>query len=277
VADPPSATATATTSLGVYRRLVAARIRADWQYRTSFFLFLAGQTLVAALDFATIAVIFTAVDTLAGWSVGEVAYLYGTSGLAFGLADLFVSPIDRAGLHIRAGSFDGFLVRPLGTVWQLLGAEFGLRRVGRTIQPAVVLVVALVRSDIAWGPDDLLLVVTGVVAGAVIYGALWVVTTAPTFWVIDALEAANSFTYGGLVVTQYPLDVMGRWLRRVATFVVPLASVAYLPGCRLFDKPMPSGLPRWVAWTGPLVAGAMVVAARAAWSFAVRRYRSTGS
>ena len=31
-------------SLTVYRRLVGARMRADWQYRTSFFLFLAGQT-----------------------------------------------------------------------------------------------------------------------------------------------------------------------------------------------------------------------------------------
>jgi ABC-2 type transport system permease protein len=261
----------------VYRRLVGARIRADWQYRTSFLLFLLGQTLVAALDFATIAVIFESVDALAGWSVREVAYLYGTSGLAFGLADLFVSPIDRAGLHIKAGTFDGFLVRPLGTVWQLLGVEFGLRRLGRTLQPAGVLGVGLAGAGVVSGPDDLLLVVLAVLAGAAIYGGLWVITTAPTFWVIDALEVANSFTYGGQHLSQYPIDVMGRWLRRIATFVVPLTSVAYLPACRLFAKPMPFDLPRWVAWTGPLVALTMVLAARAAWTSAVRHYRSTGS
>ena len=271
------AEATEASSFGVYRRLVAARIRADWQYRTSFVLFLLAQTLVAGLDFAAILVIFENVDALAGWSVREVAFLYAASGLSFGLADLVVSPIDRAPDHIRAGTFDTFLWRPLGTVWQLLGTEFGLRRIGRSVQPAVALPVVLAGADIAWGPDDLLLVVLSVVAGTVIYGALWVITTAPTFWVIDALEAVNSFTYGGQHVSQYPLDVMAGWLRRIATFLVPLASVAYLPACRLFGKPMPFGLPRWVAWTGPLVALALAAAARAAWSLAVRHYRSTGS
>jgi ABC-2 type transport system permease protein len=278
VAPPsPPTTPTARTTLGVYRRLVGARIRADWQYRTSFLLFLLGQTLVAALDFATIAVIFRAVDVLAGWTVEEVAYLYGTSGVAFGLADLFASPVDRVGQHIKAGSFDGFLLRPIGTVWQLVGLEFALRRVGRTLQPALVLVVALARSGAVRGPAELGLVVVSVLSGTAIYGALWVVTTAPSFWVIDSIEAANSFTYGGQTLAQYPLDVMGRWLRRIATFAVPLASVAYLPGCWLFDKPFPSGLPRWSAWTGPVVALAMVAVARAAWALAVRHYRSTGS
>ncbi len=54
--------------LTVYRRLVGARIRADLQYRTSFFLFLISQTLVAGLDLAVIAVLFTQVDSIAGWS-----------------------------------------------------------------------------------------------------------------------------------------------------------------------------------------------------------------
>ena len=49
----------AIADLRVWRRLVGARIRADWQYRTSFFLFLLSQTLVACLDLAVIAAIFT--------------------------------------------------------------------------------------------------------------------------------------------------------------------------------------------------------------------------
>ena len=52
-------------TLFIYRRLVGARIRADWQYRTSFVLFLLGQFMVALSDFAAIAVIFAAVDDLA--------------------------------------------------------------------------------------------------------------------------------------------------------------------------------------------------------------------
>ena len=51
--------------LTVYRRLVRARVRADLQYRASFFLFLISQTLIAGLDLAVILVLFTQVNSLA--------------------------------------------------------------------------------------------------------------------------------------------------------------------------------------------------------------------
>src|SRR5690606_17758943 len=95
-------------ALVVYARLVAARVRSDWQYRTSFLFYLGAQAMASGVDFAAIAVIFTQVDQLAGWAAVEVAFLYGASGVAFGLADLFVSPVEFAAVHIKAGTFDRF-------------------------------------------------------------------------------------------------------------------------------------------------------------------------
>jgi ABC-2 type transport system permease protein len=265
-------------ALATYTRLVGARVRADWQYRTSFLLYLAGQTVVAGADFAVIAVIFSAVDRLAGWSATEVAFLYGASGLAFGLGDLFVSPVEFAAVHIKAGTFDRFLIRPVGALWQLLATEFAARRLGRSIQPAIVLTIALARStSIHWTPATIALVPLTVACGTVIYGSIWVLTASLAFWTTETREIANSITYGGNALTAYPIDVLGAWMRRIATFVVPLASVAYLPAVRLFDKPMPFGLPRAVAWTGPIVAVATALAARALWRQGIRHYRSTGS
>ena len=86
----------AIAQLGVWRRLVGAKIRSGWQYRTSFWLFLLSQTLVMCLDFAVILSIFTKVDTLGGWSGLEVALLYGLSGVGFGMADTFVSAVENA-------------------------------------------------------------------------------------------------------------------------------------------------------------------------------------
>jgi ABC-2 type transport system permease protein len=265
-------------SLAMYRRMVGARVRADWQYRTSFLLYLAGQTVVASADFAVIAVIFTSVHRLAGWTSTEVAFLYGAAGLAFGLGDLFVSPVEFASNHIKAGTFDRFLIRPVGALWQLLATEFAARRLGRTIQPAIVLAIAIARADsVHWTPATVALVPLTIASGTVIYGSIWVLTSSIAFWSTETREIANSVTYGGNALTAYPIDVLGAWMRRLATFVVPLASVAYLPAVRLFDKPMPFGLPRAVAWTGPLVAMATALAARALWRCGVRHYRSTGS
>jgi ABC-2 type transport system permease protein len=264
-------------TLSIYRRLIGARIRADWQYRTSFLLFFAGQVLVAGADFAAIAVIFSSVNAIDGWSASQVAFLFGMSGLSFGLGDLFISQVEHASTHIKAGTFDQFLIRPIGTMWQLSGAEFATRRLGRSIQPIIVLVIALAVVDVAWTPAHILLVPLTVISGFVIFGAVWVVTSSLSFWTVETQEVASAFTYGGSTLTSYPIDVLGTWLKRIATFIVPLASVVYLPACALFDKPMPFDLPEWVAWTGPAVALIGALIARTVWVTAIRHYRSTGS
>lgn len=264
-------------TFGTYRRLVGGRIRADWQYRTSFLLFLLGQSLVAGFEFASLAVLFANVDTLAGWSASEVAFLYGVSGLAFGVADLFVSQVETAAIHIKAGTFDHFLVRPLGPLLQLSATEFAPRRLGRSVQPAIVLAVVLGQVDVDWTPAHVALVPLTVASAAVIYGAIWVATSSIAFWTVETQEIASSFTYGGNALTSYPIEVFGRWLRRAVTFVVPLASVAYLPACELFAKPLPFGLPRAASWAGPAVALVAVALAGTIWRTAVRHYRSTGS
>jgi ABC-2 type transport system permease protein len=145
------------------------------------------------------------------------------------------------------------------------------------VVPAVVLAIALAVVDVEWTVANVVLVPVTLVCGLAIFSSLWVITSSMSFWTVETQEVANSFTYGGNLLTAYPIDVLGRWLRRIVTFVVPLASVAYLPACRLFDKPMPFDLPRWVAWSGPAVALATVLLARAVWQLAVRHYRSTGS
>jgi ABC-2 type transport system permease protein len=265
------------TSLGVWRRLVGARVRADWQYRTSFFLFLLSQTVVACMDLAVLAAIFGQVDSLAGWSGVEVALLFGLSGVPFGVADMTISQVETASRHIKAGTFDLFLLRPLPALLHLSATEFALRRAGRVLQPLVVLVAALVLAPIQWSPEAVVLLVATLLSGTLIFGSVWVVTSSLSFWTVESQEVANAFTYGGSLATSYPVDLLGRWLRRIMTFLLPLAFVAYFPAARLLGREDPLGLPSAIAWATPLVAAASVLVARAVWALAVRHHRSTGS
>lgn len=158
------------------------------------------------------------------------------AGVAFGLADALVSEVEFASRHIRAGTFDLFLLRPIPPLLNLTATEFALRRAGRVVQPLVVLVVALVMAPIAWGIESVMLIPVAIVSGTVIFGAVWVVTSSIVFWTVESQEVASAFTYGGNVATQYPLDVLGAWIRRIVTFVVPLAFVAYLPAARILGR-----------------------------------------
>ena len=263
--------------LSVYLRLLVARLRSDWQYRTSFVLLLVTQALVAGLELAVIAVLFGQVDALAGWSGIEVALLYGFGGVAFGIGDLFVSQVEYVAKHIKAGTFDAFLLRPLSPLLQLSAGEFAFRRAARALQPAVVLVVALAGAGIDWTPARAAMVPLALVCGVAIFGSLWVLTSSVAFWTVETQEFGNAFTYGGNLLVQYPIDVLGAWMRRLAIFVVPLAFVAYLPAAYLLEKPDAAGLAPEAAFLSPLVAVVAVLLARALWRRAIRHYRSTGS
>jgi len=261
----------------VWRRLVGAKIRSGWQYRASFWLFLLSQTLVMCLDFAVILSIFTKVDSVGGWSALEVSLLYGLAGAAFGMADTFVSAVENASKHIKAGTFDLFLLRPVSPLLNLTASEFELRRIGRVLQPLVVLVIAIGLLDIDWTPATVALVPITFVAGTVIFSAVWIATSAAAFWTVEGQEMGNAFTYGGSQATQYPLDVLGDWLKRLFTFVFPLAFVAYLPASEILGKPTPLGLPDWTVWSSPLVALLAGAVSLAIWRGAIRHHQSTGS
>ena len=136
---------------------------------------------------------------------------------------------------------------------------------------------ALSRLELDWTVAKGIMLVVSVIAGSVIFGAIFVLGAAVQFVSIDSAELANSFTYGGQTLTQYPLSVFGKEIVRAVTFVVPLAFVNYYPVLYVLGKPAPLGLPSWIGLLSPLVAVAMIALASLAWRGGLRRYRSTGS
>jgi len=260
----------------IYVHLVGARIRSQLEYRLSAAFQLVGTALLTALDFAAVAAIFANVDQLGDWSIREVALLYALATISFALTDLVVGHLDLLPQMIREGTLDGILVRPLPSLFQLVAADFAIRRVGKALQGVGVLIFALVTVDIDWSVGRVLAIPFAIAAGAVIYAAVWVSLATIAFWIVDAIEVVNAFTYGGSFLSQYPIGIFARWLRGLVVFVVPIAFVAYFPALYLLDKDDALGLPRAFSFVSPLVACLAAIAATAIWRNAVRHYRSAG-
>jgi ABC-2 type transport system permease protein len=263
--------------LGIYRRLIGARIRSQLQYRLSFALTLIGVALVTFLDFAVILILFGQVDALGDWSVGEVAVLYGISCVSFALTDLAIGHIDLLPRMIREGDFDLILIRPLGTLFQVVSSDFALRRLGRFAQGLAVLIVATVSLDIEWTAGRVGMLFVGVIAGAAIFAGIWIANATIAFWLVDSMEATNAFTNGGGFMAQYPINIFGPWLRRLVDFVIPVSFVAYFPPLFVLDKEDPLGLPSALQYASPAVAVLLCIPSGLLWRAAVRRYRSVGA
>ncbi|MEV8330715.1 ABC transporter permease [Streptomyces niveus] len=263
--------------LRAYGLIVAMWMRSTMTYRASFAMTAFGNFAVTAFDFIAILMMFSHVDRLGGYSLPEVAFLYGAAGASFGLADLAMGSTDRLGRRIRDGTLDTLLVRPAPVLAQVAADRFALRRLGRITQGLLVLGYALATVDIAWTPVKVAMIPMMILSGAVIFSAVFVAGAAFQFWAQDAAEVQNSFTYGGTTLLQYPPTVFAKDLVRGVTFVVPLAFVNWLPALYVMDRDDPLGLPDWVAFLPPLVAVGFCAAAGLAWRAGLRGYRSTGS
>jgi ABC-2 type transport system permease protein len=258
-----------------YALLAWVWTRAAAQYRASFAIMTVSGFVVSGLDIAVIWVIFANTTSLAGFGLAEVVFLYGCSALAFSIADLLFSNADRVSEHIKAGTLDVFLIRPVSPFVQIAVDRFAPHRIGRVLQAAVVLGLGLARLDVT--PGRLWMIPVMVVSGVLIFASLFTLGGAAQFLLTDAPEVANAFTYGGGSLTQYPLSVYGNDLVRAVTFILPLAFVNWQPGLYVLGREDPLGLPHVLRFLSPAAAAALAFVAALAWRTGIRRYRSTGS
>ncbi|WP_443061913.1 ABC transporter permease [Streptomyces sp. NBC_00490] len=263
--------------LRVYRMISAMWIRSTMAYRASFLMTTLGNFTATALDFVAIMLMFSRVDALGGYTLPQVAFLYGLSSTAFGLADLLLGSMEKLGRRVRDGTLDTLLVRPAPVLAQMAADQFGLRRLGRITQGVMVLGYGLATVDIDWTALKLLLMPVMILSGAGIFGAVFIAGAAFQFVAKDASEVQNAFTYGGTTMLQYPPTVFATELVRGVTFVFPLAFVNWLPATYVLGVPLPLGLPAWVAFLSPLVAVGCCALAGLAWRAGLRTYQSTGN
>lgn len=264
-------------ALRTYRMVAAMWIRSTMAYRLSFALTLFNSFCVTFFDFVVILLMFGQVKGLGGFSFAEVAFLYGTAGTAFGTADLTMGSLQRMGRRVRDGSLDTFLMRPAPLLAQVAADKFALRRFGRVAQALLVLVWSLFLLDVDWTPVKVVLLPVTVVCGAVIFGAVMVIGASALFWLQDAAEVTNAFTYGGNTLLQYPPSIFAQELVRGVVYVVPLAFVSWLPALYVLGRPAPAGVPDWAVFASPAVALVCCGVAGLAWRAGIRSYRSTGS
>ncbi len=263
--------------LTAYRHLVGAQVRSQAQYRASFVIDVGGSVMFGLFDVASVVVLFRVTPGLGGFAFPEVFLMAALAGCAFAGADLAVGNVERLRVYVRSGTFDALLVRPLGSLAQLVTMDVATRRVGRVVFGVTVLLVAAAQVPVPLTPARLALLALTPVAGAVIFGAVFVATATVAFWWIESGEIANGLTYGGLNFTQYPITIYGALFRRLFAYGVGFAFVAYYPALAVLDRPDPLGAPAVLGYASPVVAAVAATAAGLLWRAGVRHYRSTGS
>lgn len=266
-------------SADLYRRLVGAQIQSQMQYRLSFALDLLSTGLITLVEFAAIAFVFQRFDSLGGWTLGEVALLYGMVAVAFKTMDMLFAGFDPSdfGQSVRLGGFDQLMLRPIGLALQVLGSRFTLHRIGAIAQGLVILLIAIRLVDVDWSAAKVLHLLVVIASQILFFGALFIIGSTITFWTIDSIEAINIFTYGGQEMLSFPMHIYHPWMRRFFTYIVPGVFLNYAPVVHLLSRPEPLGLGPLAPFLAPFVGVLAMALALTFWRIGVRHYQSTGT
>src|SRR5215467_12110378 len=264
--------------LRLYGCYAAASIKSQMQYPASFVLLSIGQFLSTIVEFIGIWALFGRFQTLGGWTLSQVALFYGTVNISFALADMIARGFDVFGPEfVKTGDFDRLLLRPRPTPLQLLGHELRLTLMGRFLQGALVLSIAVGLLDLSWGLREVTLLLFAIAGGVAFFLGLVILQATLAFWTVESLEVANTLTYGGVTAAQYPIEIYSKWFREFFTFVVPLSCVAYFPIIGILGINDPLGAPSWFLYMSPLSGLVFLSISLMTWHFGERHYTSTGS
>ncbi len=261
----------------VYLAYISVSIRSQMQYRASFIMQTLGQFLINGIEFFGIWALFNRFENLAGWSLAEVALLYGMVNSAFALTDATSRGFDLFGNMVKSGDFDRLLLRPRSTALQLAGQELTLKRVGRFMQGFVVLIWASQTLGIEWTVGKTFFLACSILGGSCFFYGLLVLQATAAFWTTESLELANITTYGGVETASYPMKIYKPWFRKFFTYVLPLAFVNYYPATAITGKTTDMAVPDFVLYGSPVVGLIFLTIALQFWKVGVRHYRSTGS
>jgi ABC-2 type transport system permease protein len=221
---------------------------------------------------ATVSIIFSQTDSLAGWTRPEVFVLIGTFELISGLKATFVDPnlANFPTRGIREGHLDHHLLRPAPSMFLVsLGTAAPLAAVQIPLGLVVVGMGVSTSGQVAG-------------AGAVAAWLLLVGAATVTTWAVGMLLASLAFwaskldlqsLYGNAwQFARYPADIYAEPLRFLVTYVLPLALIATVPAQALV-RPFDPGAVLLALATSAVA----VVLAIVAWRRGLKRYTGATS
>ena len=256
----------------IYLRMLGAYLRAVLEYRTDALLLVFATVLSQLAGVVFLLVVFSQVPTLSGWTRWEVLCVYALVVLAEGVGSLFFEGTWHLAALVNLGVLDYLLVRPYPVALQVMGSTLGPNGLGSIVLGVALLVTAVPRIDVDWGPASVVWALVLLISGVLVKVAINLASNSTAFWLLSPSSslAATVHTLGDLA--RYPITAYGIGVRAVLT-VLPLAFVGYFPAANLLDK----GVSGTVGAFTPLVAAGCLIGARASFHRGLRRYESTGN
>jgi ABC-2 type transport system permease protein len=242
-------------------------------HRGDFFIGLATSFAATVSSLGFVLVLFQRIPQLAGWSYGEVLFLYGFSLIPFGLFNILSLNLYEFGNeYIMDGKFYRVLIRPVSSLFQVLFENFRIESFQEILTGLGVVWYASTKLHFAWDPMNLLLLMGYAVCGGAIYISIFLLFSTISFWFEDRV-GVHPLAWNLLAFGRYPLSIYSGAIQFFLSWIIPFGFATFYPSVRLLHR---AEFLRFAPII-PVVTAACLAIAISFWNLGVRHYSSTGS
>jgi ABC-2 type transport system permease protein len=227
----------------IYKTCVTTAMARALSYRLNFILSML-ITLGFNILFPLVTIlIYRAGASFPGWNFYEVLLIQSVYTLSLGLASIMFSGVLWTTMqHIREGSFEVVLLKPLDPLFFLIASNFDPGSAWLIIGGGVMFGFSLAHS--------------GPVTNAAIVIPIFLLLFAAGFAVMAGMQmimAATSFKWVGnsripeifdsiMTFGKYPVTIFPQVVKGIATFVIPVGMIGFFPASALLGRLDPAAL-----------------------------------
>lgn len=256
----------------LYLHYISIYIKGIMEYKVSFVLNALGQFLVSFNVFLGMYFLFQRFDQIGSYTYPEVLLCFSITLCAYSLSEGIFRGLDTFGTTVRSGEFDRMLVRPKSPLFQVISSKLEIARITRILQSIGMLVYAVSQKTVEWSLDKVVLMLLMILGGVVVFSGIFTIYAGLCFFTLEGLEFMNVLTDGAREYGKYPLDVYGKRILKITTYLVPYACFQYYPFCYLIGS-----LEDKRVFFLPFCTILFLLPSILIWRVGVKRYQSSGS
>jgi ABC-2 type transport system permease protein len=243
-------------------------------YRFNFFLIAIAVIIHAGITVIFFRVLFGYVNNIAGWTFDQSMVIVGSFLLVDGLIWTTCAQLTGIPKHIKLGTLDGLIVKPISTQFLVSVFRADPEDWGRVATALFLLTNSAIRLN--YGSAEIFsrlpFYLIAIACACVITYSIVAFTRCLSFWFVEAggtwYICENIIRSAG-----YPTDIYSHvFVRLIFSTIIPLAFMATVPA-KIFIR----GFDFWLMLASIALAAIFFYASRRFWKFALRHYSSASS
>lgn len=244
------------------------------EYKIDFLSINLASILILIIGVINLNIIFSQIDILQGWSLFQIYWILGFFYLIRAIYNTFFINTLNIGYWIRKGMLDIYILRPLGTFFQLIstGRYNGELPFDEYIAGFFLLIISQSKIQIINSFTDIILFIIMFIISEIIYFSIFFIISMISFWSLKS-NGFNELIQNIEKLIEYPVNIYGKAIRFILSFVIPFAFISYYPSLVFMQN---------LGWKSILtmsfiIAVILIIIDRIVWIKGMKVYQSSGA